>query len=351
MSITHKKVVALLSYTLLAYTVPLSARQPVLPFRAPIFADANVAKPSTEPTLLQQAAEMVILLVDKTSLKARLVTWPDHAKESLTLKNFTVAIGKQKGDKQKQGDNKTPEGIYIAESILNGKDLPSKYGPFAITLNYPNPMDVLAGKTGYGIWLHGVIKDERVEEANVTEGCVAFYNADISQLTSWLRPFQGVVVIADKLDAVNQADDISAVRAATDEWYRAWSARRSDDYISYYADDFRNGSMDKTAYGTYKANVFRSYKDMTVNIDKVRVLTHPKYAVTLMDQDFQGDKRFTSSGRKVLYWRKSDDGRWRILREIHENKRFEFVRFSLENPQDGKTASVINETSSIGSKL
>ena len=52
---------------------------------------------------------------------------------------------------------------------------------------FPNDYDKDLGKTGYGIWLHGVEDDSRIEKANVTEGCVAFYNADIKLLKTGLN--------------------------------------------------------------------------------------------------------------------------------------------------------------------
>lgn len=288
--------------------------------------------------------EMVVLFVDKTALKAELVTWPEEVPKSETIRKFTVAIGKEKGDKQKQGDNKTPEGIYLTESVIDGKDLPEKYGPFAITLNYPNPFDLVESKTGYGIWLHGVINDDRVEEANVTEGCVAFYNADIEALTTWLRPEQGVVVIANDLKEVNQKSDLELVASATKSWIAAWQQRDIDQYIKHYADDFQNNGQNVTAYKTYKKNVFGSYKKMSVDISKLRIITHPKYAVAMMDQDFNGDDRFKAGGRKILYWRKNQQGQWGIVREIHQNRRFEFNKFNNEQVAAGRRAESLRSS-------
>ena len=37
---------------------------------------------------------------------------------------FKIAIGKEKGDKQFEDDNKTPEGIYFVNRIIDGKSLP-----------------------------------------------------------------------------------------------------------------------------------------------------------------------------------------------------------------------------------
>lgn len=293
------------------------------------------------------ATEMVVLAVDKNQLKAELMTLPDDPKNSAIIKKFKIAIGKEKGDKQKKGDNRTPEGIYMTKQILDGKNLPAKYGPNAITLNYPNPVDVSEGKTGYGIWLHGVINDERVEEANVTEGCVAFYNADIVELTRWLQPYQGFVLIAQDTQDVNRQEDITAIRELTQQWSDSWASRNLDRYISFYSDDFHHKGRSKDQYREYKGRVFASYKVMTVEMRNLRVMTHPKYAVSIMDQDFFGDERFTAKGRKILYWIRDNDNRWRIDREVFETRRLNFVNLNLPEKVKNSQASLnqLDETS------
>ncbi len=273
-------------------------------------------------------SDMMLLMVDKGSLEAKLMTWPADPTAARLLRSFRIAIGKGEGDKEREGDNRTPEGVYFAQSHINGSTLPNKYGPRAIPIDFPNPIDQISGKTGHGIWLHGVERDSRIEEAKVTEGCVAFYNADIDRLSAWLRSHQGVVVIAGDTGAVNAQPDVDRVRERTVAWMNAWADRKIDDYMSFYAPDFRFASYDLKSYAAYKGRVFNSYKVMSVTYDNLRVVTHPKYAVSFFNQDFQGDRHFSSIGRKILYWEKGADGDWHIKREVFENRRFESVTFT-----------------------
>ena len=90
--------------------------------------------------------EVIFLLVDKKTLKAELKTWPDDHLQSETLLTLKIAVGKALGDKQVEGDNKTPEGIYFTQELINGNTLPAKYGPFAIPINFPNTFDRSEGK-------------------------------------------------------------------------------------------------------------------------------------------------------------------------------------------------------------
>lgn len=288
---------------------------------------------------------MMLLTVDKKSLSADLRTWPDNPQHAMHLRSFRIAIGKNEGDKQFEGDNKTPEGIYFAQSHIDGSTLPEKYGARAIPIDFPNPMDLISGKTGHGIWLHGVDREGRIEEAKVTEGCVAFYNSDIDRLSSWLKSHQGVVVIARDMTEVNRPNDLESVRQATMSWMDAWSKRDVNRYIQHYATDFRYQNYNFASYRAYKQRVFASYKVMDVKYDNLRVITHPKYAVSFFNQDFQGDKRFSSIGRKILYWERKPEGQWMIKREVFENRRFEHVTYT-----DGELALLSEPASGMPSE-
>jgi len=57
---------------------------------------------------------------------------------------------------------------------------------------------------------------------------------------------------------------------------------------------------------------------MNVKTTTVRVLVHPKYALAIMNQEFNGDNRYKSQGRKVLYWQR-EKGQWKIVRETFSN--------------------------------
>lgn len=275
--------------------------------------------------------EMIVLGVSKSQLRAELRTLPENGAEPKPIRSFKIAIGKVLGDKERQGDNKTPEGIYFTVGKIDGKQLaPQKYGPVALPLNFPNPMDQLQGKTGHGIWLHGV-GDRHIEDANITEGCVAFPNEEISSLIPWLKPSHGVVVIANDLTEVNRPTDLADLYKTSQDWMSAWSNRNLESYIGFYANDFYSSGKNLKAYRTYKKAVFNRYKEMSVSMDNVRIVTHSKYALVMMNQDFKGDKLFKSDGRKLLYWRRSETGQWQIVREMFDDFPMNPVQFSAED--------------------
>ncbi len=273
--------------------------------------------------------EMVFLLVDKSKLKADLMTWPENDQVAERLFSFRIAIGKEEGDKQKSGDNRTPEGIYFAKKIL-AHGLPAKYGPFAIPIDFPNPLDRFLGKTGHGIWLHGVEQDTRIDAAKITEGCVAFYNADIEALTQWLMPEQSVIVIARDAKEVNRSSDISQVRKLTQGWIDAWAKRDLSRYIGYYTQDFKHLNRNLKGFHAYKRRVFSKYRAMSVKMSQIRVFTHDRYAVVVMNQDFNGDNRYKTFGRKTLYWQRSDEGEWKLFHEDFSERPIQLTPLSRE---------------------
>lgn len=314
---------------------------PSAPITTAKLAQTETAKPKV-PNGVQ--SDMIVLAVDKSTLEAELRTWPSNTTQSSVLKTYKIATGKAEGDKQVEGDNRTPEGIYFALEHIPGESLPEKYGAQAIPIDFPNPIDRVQKKTGYGIWLHGVDREARIEEAKVTEGCVAFYNQDIAKLGSWLRPNQGVVVIAKNKKDINRPEDIETVTRLTKNWMKAWADRDMSSYISYYSPDFRYNHHDRDSYKSYKTRVFRSYKKMIVNLTDLRVIAHSKYAISMFNQDFYGDKRFQSIGRKKLYWIKNEHGQWQIMDESFEQRRFEFLTFT-----DAELALLSGSSSSIPS--
>ena len=271
----------------------------------------------------------LLLVVDKSSLTGKLMTWSLSPNESKELMSFKVAIGRADGDKQRQGDLKTPEGIYFSQKIIDGKNLPKKYGANAIPIDFPNPMDVADRKTGYGIWLHGVENHGRISEAKVTEGCVAFFNEDIKVLSELMLPKQGIVMITSRPNLLNRPKDLADVKKATLDWLRAWQLRRIDHYGDFYAKEFRYKRKSRQSYLKFKERVFSSYDKMYVAAHDLLVFTHDKYAIAIMNQDFRGDNRFISEGRKVLYWQKREGG-YKIVREVFEKARFKESSYSSE---------------------
>ncbi len=111
--------------------------------------------------------------------------------DPVVTKEFDCIHGRREGDKQKEGDLRTPEGVYFITHKITQKLDFMEYGPHAFNLNYPNPADRLRKKTGSGIWLHS--KGQPIAGLT-TRGCMAIEQEEITNLVPILVPGTPVVI-------------------------------------------------------------------------------------------------------------------------------------------------------------
>ncbi len=126
--------------------------------------------------------------VDKSSQRLFLLA----RRSPLTVEEAFPSIhGRVEGDKQVEGDLRTPEGVYFVRGKIQAQLDFDEYGSQAHALNYPNPVDRLRGKTGYGIWIHSKGRPIATQR---TQGCIAIDLADIDRLAPRLKPGTPVLV-------------------------------------------------------------------------------------------------------------------------------------------------------------
>lgn len=113
------------------------------------------------------------------------------------IREFPVSFGKVPGNKERKGDQKTPEGIYSLVDLKLDEELPEKYGPFAAVLNYPNKADLKKGKTGDGIWIHGTGKDQLTPD---TQGCIELSDKHLLQLYSYIGKGVKIIIASEKIN-------------------------------------------------------------------------------------------------------------------------------------------------------
>ncbi len=107
------------------------------------------------------------------------------AEDGSIIYECPIAYGRNKGNKQRRGDCKTPEGTFKITQIVNssnwshdfgdGKgEIPHAYGPYFMRLGVPQ---------FYHIGIHGTCFPESIGK-NATEGCVRLRNEDLLQLVN-----------------------------------------------------------------------------------------------------------------------------------------------------------------------
>ena len=197
----------------------------------------------------------------------------DHTWRSVLSR--PVSIGKAGSGKQLEGDNKTPIGIYSVYDFIGDEKLIDFYGVGAFPLSYPNEWDRRLGRTGSGIWLHGLPKSVGNRPRLDSEGCVVIDNKTLEWMMRHLEPENTRVVLGPKIRWVNAAKS-QRLRASLNQrfqdWLRAWSALDTEAYLNFYHPDFTTGKKNFAQWARYKRGVNRSKQWAKVSAQDVNFL-------------------------------------------------------------------------------
>ena len=234
-------------------------------------------------------------------------------------RDFYASIGKLGIGKERESDKKTPIGAYYVTSWLPGKRLPDLYGSGAYPIDYPNARDRLLGRTGYGIWIHGVPSDTYARAPRASDGCLALANPDLEALGTYVRPGATPVVIARQVEWVTPEElraDRDTFRAALDAWKRDWESNDVERYLAHYAKEFRTSDKDLESWKAHKRRVSAGKSWIKVEFDKLSVLRDPgaKDLVSVtFDQDYRSSN-LSQRTRKRQYWAR-EGASWKIVYE------------------------------------
>lgn len=122
------------------------------------------------------------VLIEKQARKLTLLS------KGQPIKVYKVALGRNpKGPKEKEGDNRTPEGMYIIDSRN-----PRSHYHLSLHISYPGPQDVERAKQhgvspGRDIMIHGIMNGlgwigGLHRHFDWTKGCIAVTNREIKEI-------------------------------------------------------------------------------------------------------------------------------------------------------------------------
>ena len=250
------------------------------------------------------------VVVDKADQTLRLY---GHQSPLTELMSFPCTTGQDDGDKQVMGDLRTPEGVYFVEERMARPLDWGLYGNLAYPLNYPNPVDRLKGKTGYGIWIHGRGK---LLVPRDTRGCVAMKTPDLEALARTMPPGTPVVISLDPVVDPGAADpgaarDLGEAVELVEKWTRAWESG-SEEFFSFYDPKAYSEGGGFAQFVAQKRGLFDRYPWIRVMAHDVRALAGPDYVVTYFRQYYRSPA-LVSEGVSRLYWMRGADGGLRIV--------------------------------------
>lgn len=228
------------------------------------------------------------------------------------VRSFYVSFGKNGLDKRAEGDGRTPLGVYHIVGRRTDAELPPLYGHGALTLNYPNPVDMLQGRTGSGIWLHGVPPNQYVRPPFSSDGCVVLANADFRRLFDDVD-LRGVPVIVSQ-DGVWQRDRAAVGVAELKAALQAFQAARSE-ATPEVLQRLWMGSVAGAAKPFDELwRRWRVAPDRRLGIEAVSLLADPKDARYHYAEFHETVDGVRSPVVRAQYWARQAAG-WRLLRD------------------------------------
>lgn len=272
-------------------------------------------------TLLQVSPRSEYVVFADLSRSRLFVYSNDQGRLRLT-RNFYVTQGFNGSGKQVEGDQRTPVGVYYVTGFIDGATLPSRYGPGALPISYPNAMDRRRQRTGYGIWIHGTEPFLINRAPLASDGCLSLNNDDFLLLNRTLARPRHTPVIIDESARWVRRDSLREKREslllAIESWRRDWVSGDPDRYLSHYdRKRFSDGKRNFLHWAARKRAILGAKQRIRVEIDDIELFGYPgEEHVVLADfsQRFESDT-FDAVMRKQQYWKLGDDGTWRIMFE------------------------------------
>lgn len=240
--------------------------------------------------------------------------------------DYYTTIGRNGTEKAREGDKKTPLGVYHVTGNLQ-KDYLIKtygnqstlYGDGAFPLNYPNDWDRRLGRNGHGIWLHGVPFDTYSRPPRASDGCVALTNEDLLTISKHVQVGVTPVIISPKVEWVEAnagQQTREALHQSLESWRADWETRDTDKYLRHYSGKFTAGKHDLAAWAQQKRSVNAGKSWIKIRIDHVSMFLYPgnnDLAVVTFEQDY-ASSNVSNKMRKRQYWQREGDT-WRIVHE------------------------------------
>ena len=249
--------------------------------------------------------------------RSRLYLFANDAKGLHLIADHYVSLGRLGVDKKEQGDQRTPLGAYFITSRLTNQQVADFYGPGALTLNYPNEYDRRRGKTGGGIWLHGVPPANFARGPQTTDGCVVLANPDLLRLLREVSPRRTPVVIAPKIEWVARAlvaQERVAAHAMVEQWRIARSQGDVRKLLSFYSPQFQSGTADLAQWSEMVDKELQATRGRTAELKEMSILSWRDTGEVLIVTFGEVLSGQLTGPLKRQYWGK-ESGQWKIFFE------------------------------------
>lgn len=283
--------------------------------------------PNKVPKSVLKLAEgqRYVLLVDTS--RSRMFLYRNTGERVELVKDFYISQGKNGAHKVRQGDKKTPVGVYEITRHFSSDQLSPFYGAGALPINYPNAWDTAQHRTGYGIWLHGVPDETYNRAPKSSAGCVVLTNEDMAELAGLVDIGNTPVIISDREEFVTleeQAEQRDRAMALLKQWHADATIDAVDKLAQHYSKTFKAAGGKKADEWVQLAHTVDD--DQTPpTISDVQAFEYPgegnmvtisftRTAMRTVDAE-----AVKTSERIQQYW-SLEEGQWRIVSETNTPK-------------------------------
>jgi murein L,D-transpeptidase YafK len=270
--------------------------------------------------LLQMHQDQKYAIIADTS-KSRLYIFQNAGGTPRYVADYYISSGKNGSRKIREGDKKTPIGVYFVTANLPREKLTDFYGRGAFPINYPNEWDKRQGRSGFGIWLHGTPSDTYSRPPRASDGCVVLANQDLDRISATLQVGLTPVIISDGIEwvePINASGLRDKLASHLESWRRDWESGNIEAYIRNYGQDFSNGSQNLAEWSRHKRQVNANKDWIKVGISSVSMFLYPgrdDLAVVNFDQEYSSNN-LSNKTKKRQYWMKEHkNGPWKIIYE------------------------------------
>ncbi len=271
------------------------------------------------PRYLMQLREDQRYAIVVDNKRSRLYLYQNENGRPRFVADYYISTGKRGGEKTREGDEKTPIGVYHVTASLPRNKLSDFYGSGAFPISYPNEWDKRHGRNGHGIWLHGTPSDTYSRAPRASNGCVVLANADLDALSKKLQIGLTPVIISEQVEWLSLDDwnaERNALNAEIGRWRSDWESRDTERYLSHYSKKFSTGRENLADWGRHKRQVNSGKSWIKVNLSNFSMFRNPgkdELVVVTFDQDYRSNN-LSNTMKKRQYWTK-EGGKWRIIYE------------------------------------
>ena len=280
-----------------------------------------------DPNLVPKAVlqlrddQKFVLLVD--ARRSRLYVYQNTAGRPTFITDYYISQGKLGVNKVREGDQKTPLGVYYITSRLAGAKLPDFYGIGALPINYPNDWDRVNGRSGSGIWLHGTPSDSFSRPPLSSDGCVVLTNPDLNKLLASIEIGKTPVVISDQIEFISKekwAIERNLAMRVLDSWRADTETANPHRIGAHYSNKFKSDRGEDLAAWLGKHQEFIGIvPGATLELRDVTSFVYPgkeeMLVITFTQEVATGKNRVLLNRiRKRQYWA-HEGAQWKIVSE------------------------------------